>query len=59
MAKELELVSSVMHRSQKEIVENALNFYFDYIDSVVADSVTKEIKESTMKVYDSDDVNVQ
>ncbi|MEA1920892.1 MAG: hypothetical protein U9N52_13710 [Campylobacterota bacterium] len=55
IAKELEVVSEVMHKSQKEVVENALDFYFDYTDTIVADSVTKEIKEGTMKVYDSDE----
>lgn len=56
IAKELEVVSAAMNKSQKEIVENALDFYFDYTDSVVADSVTREIKAGTMKVYDSDEV---
>ncbi len=56
IAKELETVSAVMHKSQREIVENALDFYFDYTDNVVADSITKEIKSGSMKVYDSADV---
>ncbi len=56
LAKELEVVSHAMHKSQREIVESALDFYFDYTDSVVADSVTKEIKDGTMRVYDSLDV---
>lgn len=56
IAKELEVVASAMHKSQKEIVENALDFYFDYTDSVVADSVSREIKNGTMKVYDSSEV---
>ncbi len=55
IARELEVVAEVMHKSQKEIVENALDFYFDYTDTVVADSITKEIKDGTMKVYSSDD----
>ena len=53
MARELEVVSVAMKKSQKEVVENALDFYFDYTDSLVADSITKEIKDGTMKVYDS------
>lgn len=56
IARELETVSSVMQKSQKEIVENALDFYFDYTDTIVADSVTSEIKNGIMKVYDSEDV---
>lgn len=30
LANELENVAAVLHKSQKEIVENALDFYFDY-----------------------------
>lgn len=56
LAKELETVSTAMHKSQREIVESALNFYFDHTDSVVADSVTKAIKDGNMKVFDSEDV---
>ncbi len=56
IAKELEVVASALHKSQKEVVENALDFYFDYTDSVVADSVTKEIKDGNMKVYDAKEV---
>jgi len=56
IAKELETVADALHKSQKEIVENALDFYFDYTDTVVADKITKEIKSGEMKVYDSDEV---
>lgn len=53
IAKELENLSKIMKKSQKEIVENALDFYFDHTDTIVADSVTKDIKNGDMKVYDS------
>ena len=53
---ELKVVSEAMNKSQKEVVETALDFYFDYTDSVVADSVTKDIKDGKMKVFDSADV---
>ncbi|MCF6340377.1 MAG: hypothetical protein L3J10_06480 [Sulfurimonas sp.] len=56
IAKELEVVASVMHKSQREIVESALDFYFDYTDIIVADSVTREIEAGTMKIYESDEV---
>jgi len=56
MARELEVVASVMKKSQKEVVENALDFYFDYTDTLVADSVVKDIKDGKMKVYDSNEV---
>ena len=53
IARELEDLSKIMKKSQKEIVENALDFYFDYTDTIVADSVIKDIKNMNMKVYDS------
>ncbi|MEA1955523.1 MAG: hypothetical protein U9N02_03410 [Campylobacterota bacterium] len=56
IAKELETVADALHKSQKEVVETALDFYFDYTDSIVADKVTKEIKSGDMKVHNSEDV---
>ena len=56
IAKELENVADALHKSQKEVVENALDFYFDYTDTIVADKITKEIKSGDMKVLDSEDV---
>jgi len=56
IAKELENVAEALHKSQKEIVETALDFYFDYTDTVVADKVTQDIKSGTMKTYDAQDV---
>ena len=56
LARELENVSYALKKSQKEVVENALDFYFDYTDSVMADSVMQDIQDNKMKVYDSDDV---
>ncbi len=56
IVRELEIVSSVLHKTQKEVVENALDFYFDYTDTIVADNITKEIKSGSMKVHKSEDV---
>ena len=56
LANELENVANALHKSQKEVLESALDFYFDFTDSVVADSVTQDIKEKKMKVYESDEV---
>ena len=56
IAKELEIVSATLHKSQKEIVESALDFYFDYTDGIVADNITKEIRSGKMKTHDSKDV---
>jgi len=56
IAKELDIVASALQKSQKEIVETALDFYFDYTDGIVADKITDEIKSGKMKVLDSEDV---
>jgi len=56
LAQELESVASALHKSQKEVVESALDFYFDYTDGVVADKVSREIAEGKMKVHSSEDV---
>ena len=56
LAKELENVAEAMHLSQKEIVEKALDFYFDYTDGVVADKISSEIESGKMKTYSSDEV---
>lgn len=57
LAKELENVSSALKKSQKEVIESALDFYFDYTDSVVADKIMDEINNKKIKVVDSKDVN--
>ena len=56
IARELEIVAAAINKTQKEVVETALDFYFDYTDGIVADKITDEIKNGKMKVYDSDDV---
>lgn len=56
IAKDLEIVAKMLHKSQKEIVETALDFYFDYTDGMVADKITNEIKSGKMKTYESDEV---
>jgi len=56
LAQELESVAQALHTSQKEVVERALDFYFDYTDGVVADKVSSEIERGAMKVHKSEDV---
>jgi len=56
IAQELESVSNALEKTQREVVETALDFYFDYTDTVVAEKVTKDIQSGKMKVYDSSDV---
>ncbi len=56
VANELEIVSKALNKSQKEIVESALDFYFDYTDGIIADKITDDIKTGKMKVYDESEV---
>jgi len=56
IANELKIVSKALGKSQKEIVESALDFYFDYTDGIVADQITEDIKKGKIKVYDSNEV---
>jgi len=56
IAKELDLVATALHKSQREIVESALDFYFDYTDGLMADRITSRIQSGEMKTYDTKSV---
>ncbi len=56
LAKELDIVASALNKTQREVVESALDFYFDYTDGIMADKITKEIRDGSMKTYDKDTV---
>jgi metal-responsive CopG/Arc/MetJ family transcriptional regulator len=56
LIKELENVSKILGISQSELVEKALDFYLDYIDGMIADKVSRGIKEGKIKVKDADEV---
>jgi len=56
LARELSAVSKLLGVTQREIVEKALDFYFDYLDVIVAEKISKEIKENRMKVYEAEEV---
>ena len=56
IAKELELVAASLHTSQREVLESALDFYFDYTDGLVADKITEEVRNGTMKTYESEEI---
>ncbi len=53
IARELDIVAVALHKSQKEVVETALDFYFDYTDGIIADKTTELIKSGKMKTHDS------
>ncbi len=56
IARELDIVAKAINKTQKEVVETALDFYFDHTDGIVADKITEEIKNGKTKVYDSNEV---
>jgi len=53
LAYELEILSKALNKSQRDIIESALSFYFDYTDGIVADKITDEIKAGKINTYDS------
>jgi len=55
IAKELELVAKSLNTTQKDIVEKALDFYFDYSDSIVADKIIDDVKNKKIKIYSKED----
>jgi hypothetical protein len=56
VAKELEVVSKALDITQKELIERALDFYFDHTDSIVAQKISDDVSEGKEKVYDADEV---
>ena len=51
IAKELEVVAKAMNSTQKEVVEKALDFYFDYTDALVADKIIEDIDNKKIATY--------
>jgi len=56
IAAELESVSEALHISQKELVERALDFYFDHTDSIIAQKISEDVKKGKVGVHDADEV---
>jgi len=56
IAAELEAVSEVLHISQKELVERALDFYFDHTDSIIAQKISEDVESGKVGVRDGDEV---
>jgi len=55
IARELELVAKALNTTQKDIVEKALDFYFDYTDSIIADKIIDDIENKKIKTYSKDE----
>jgi hypothetical protein len=56
VARELEMVAKTLDLAQREVVERALDFYFDYTDAAVAQKLSQEIEQGTQQVHDADEV---
>jgi len=55
IARELEVVAKALNTTQREIVEKALDFYFDYTDAVVADKIIEDVENKKIKTYSKDE----
>jgi len=56
VAEELESLSKTLDITQKELIERALDFYFDHTDSITAQKLSDDIASGKVKVHDADDV---
>ena len=56
IAEELESLSKTLDITQKELIERALDFYFDHTDSITAQKLSDDVASGKVKVHDADDV---
>ncbi|SFV53573.1 hypothetical protein MNB_SV-6-867 [hydrothermal vent metagenome] len=56
VAQELESLSKTLNITQKELIERALDFYFDHTDSITAQKISDDIASGREKVHDADEV---
>lgn len=56
VAEELETLSKTLDITQKELIERALDFYFDHTDSITAEKISDDVVAGKEKVHDADDV---
>ena len=56
VAEELETLSKTLDITQKELIERALDFYFDHTDSMTAQKISDDVASGKMKTHDADDV---
>ena len=56
VANELEFVAKTLEISQKELIERALDFYFDHTDSLTAQKISSDVRDGVEEVYDADKV---
>jgi predicted DNA-binding protein len=56
VAEELEMLSQTLDITQKEIIERALDFYFDHTDSITAQKISNDVHLGKEQIHDADDV---
>ncbi len=56
VAEELETLSKTLDITQKELIERALDFYFDHTDSMTAQKISENVSLGKEKAHDADDV---
>jgi len=56
VAEELESLSKTLDITQKELIERALDFYFDHTDSMTAQKISDDVASGKMKTHDADAV---
>ncbi len=56
VAEELEMVSAALNITQKELIERALDYYFDHTDIIIAQKISKDVEDGKESVYDAKDV---
>ena len=56
VAEELETLSKTLDITQKELIERALDFYFDHTDSITAQKISDDVVAGKEKVHDADDI---
>jgi len=56
VAEELESLSKTLDITQKELIERALDFYFDHTDSITAQKISDDVVAGKEKVHNADDV---
>jgi len=56
IAEELELVAKSLNMTQKELIERALDFYFDHTDAIVARKLSEDVHAGKEEVFDAEEV---
>ena len=56
IAQEVEELSKTLNITQKELIERALDFYFDHTDAIRAQQLSDDVRSGKEKVHDASEV---